>query len=241
MKAQFLAMLPGELQAIVQEAEQAAGCEIAVVPDAAANEFDNLQLSVTHSGVCSATIAYRGESISRCALLHELLHVKRYWLDAVPLLRPTSRHRYEAEAQMVNDLIEHLTIIPEERRFLEAESNAHWSVTMANELMRIDSQSGHVNVHDLRRSLLLQRAMTDIALPALDPTRLYDRLHDENLFEVSTAFIGALRNMLDDKEWALKFVSNEFGYDLTGFCFGRFQLSTYPKGFVRYASLVHSS
>ena len=117
-------MLPGELQAVVQEAEQLAGCEIAVVPDSAASEFDNLTFGID-AGLCRATISYCGDSISRCAILHEVLHLKRYWLDAVPLLRATSRHRYDYEAQMVNDLIEHLTIIPEERRFVKAESNAH--------------------------------------------------------------------------------------------------------------------
>jgi len=241
VKPQFLAMLPGELQAVVQEAEQLAGCEIAVVPDAAANEFESLELSVDRRGVCSATIAYRGESISRCALLHELLHVKRYWLDAVPLLKATSRHRYDYEAQMVNDLIEHLTIIPEERRFAKAESNAHWSVMMANEFSRISSSSRQADVDDLRRSLLLQRAMVDIALPALDHTRLYDRLRDENLFEASTAFVDHLRNILNNKERALIVACKEFGYDLTGFCFGRFRLRTHPKSFERFASLAHSS
>ena len=33
----------------------------------------------------------------------------------------------------------------------------------------------------------------------------------------------------------------EFGYDLTGFCFGRFRLRTHPKSFERFASLAHSS
>jgi hypothetical protein len=238
---QFFAMLPGELRATVQEAEQVAGCEIAVVPDATANEFDNLALRVD-DGVCSATIAYRGESISRCALLHEVLHVKRYWLDAVPILRPTARHRYEFEAQTVNELIEHLIIIPEERRFVEAESNAHWSSVMGKlaELPRVSSPSSKAEVDALQRSLMLQRAMMDIALPDLDHTRLYDRLRDENLLGASTAFIDRLRNMLNDKERALIFVSKEFRYDLTGFCVGRFHLRTNPKSFWRSAALTNS-
>ena len=241
MSPQFLAMLPGELQATVQEAEQLAGCEIAVVPDAAANEFDNLALRVD-DGVCSATIAYRGESISRCALLHEVLHVKRYWLAAVPILRPIARRRYEFEAQSVDGLIEHLIIIPEERRFVEAESNEHWSSVMAklSELPRASSSSSQAEVDALQRSLVLQRAMMDIALPHLDHTRLYDRLRDENLLEASTAFIDRLRNMLSDKERALIFVSQEFGYDLAGFCVGRFQLRTNPKSFWRSLALTYS-
>ena len=212
-------MLPGELQATVQEAEQVAGCAIEVVPDATANEFDNLSLRVD-DGVCSATIAYRGESISRCALLHEVLHVKRYWLNAVPILRPATRLRYGSEAQIVDDLIEHLIIIPEERRFVEAESNAHWSSVMA-------SLAEEVNAS--QRSLVLQRAMMDIALPDLDHTRLYGRLRDENLLESSAAFIERLRNMLNDKERALICVSREFRYDVTAFCVGRFNVRATPK------------
>jgi hypothetical protein len=235
----FLAMLPRELQAAVQEAEQLAGCEIAVVPDAAANRFDNLALRVD-AGVCSATIAYRGESISRCALLHEVLHMKRYWLDAVPILRPTARHRYEFEAQTVDDLIEHLIIIPQERHFAEAESNEHWSSVMAKlaELPRVGSRSSQAEVEALQRNLVLQRAMMDIALPALDHTRLYDRLRDENLLEASTAFVDRLRKMLDNKERALIFVSQEFGHDLAGLCMGRFQLRTNPKSFWRSPALT---
>lgn len=130
MSPQFLAMLPGELQATVQEVEQIAGCAIEVIPNAAANEFDNLAHGVDN-GVCFARIAFRGESISRCALLHEVLHLKRNWLEAVPTLRPIARHR-EGEAQYVNELVEHLIIIPEEARFERAESNKHWASVMAD-------------------------------------------------------------------------------------------------------------
>lgn len=234
-------MLPGELQTAVQEAEQLAGCEIAVVPDSEADDFDNLSLRVDH-GVCSATISYRGESISRCALLHEVLHVKRYWVDAVPILRPTARRGYEFEAQPAEDLIEHLIIIPEERRFAEAESNEHWSSEMARlaELPRVSSQSSQAEVDAFHRSLVLQRAMMDIALPALDHSRLYDRLRDENLLEASTAFSDRLSKMLDNKARALIFVSQEFGYDLADLCMGWFQLRTDPKSFWRSPALTHS-
>jgi len=241
LSPEFLALLPGELQATVQEVEQVAECEIAVVRDATANEFDNLTFGVDN-GVCVATIAHRSESISRCALLHEVLHLKRYWLDAVPILKPAARFRYESEAQSVDELIEHLIIIPEERRFVEAESNAHWSSVMTTlaKPARVGFPSSQTEVDALQRSLLLQRAMMDIALPNLDHTRLYVRLRDENLFEASTAFIDRLRNVLNNKERALILVSREFRYDLTGFCFGRFHLRTNPKWFERSAPLTDS-
>lgn len=232
MNPQFLAMLPGELQATVQEAEQIAGCAIEVVPNSTANEFDSLRSGIDR-GVCVATIAYRGETISRCALLHEVLHLKRYWLDAVPVLKSISRYRYEAEAPYVDELIEHLMIIPEEARFERAESNKHWSSVLADLAVspRVGFPLSQAEVDNWQRSLLLQRAMMDIALPDLDHTRLYDRLRDENLLESSAAFIDGLRNTLNDKESALIFVSREFRYDVTAFCVGRFNVRAKPKRF----------
>jgi len=204
-------MLPEELQATVREVEQVAGCEIAVVPDAAASEFDSLTFGI-EAGVCRATIAYHGDSISRCAILHEPLHLKRYWLDAVPILRPTA----------------------------EAESNAHWSAGLA-ESPRISSASSQAKVVTLQRTLMLQRALMDIALPDLDHTSLYDRLRDENFLEASTAFVDRLREMLNDKKCALIFASREFRYDLTGFCVGCFNLRANPKSFERSVALIHYS
>jgi hypothetical protein len=238
-------MLPGELQAVVRTVEQLAGCEIAVVPDAAANDFDSLAFGVDR-GLCQATIAYRGNSASRCAILHEVLHLKRYWLDAVPMLRPAASFRanaarYESEATVLNDFIEHLVIIPEERRFAEAESNAHWSVVMAAQLAELPTVSAGLGGAEdvaLQRSLLLQRAMADIALPDLDHTGLYDRLRDENFFEASTRFSDSLRNMLNDKVGALVFAAQEFHYDLTAFCVGTFNIRTNPKSFFRSPPLA---
>src|SRR5215470_16304866 len=163
VKPQFLAMLPGEVQVAVHKIEQLAGCEIAVVPDAAVSEFENLTFGVD-AGLCRATIAYCGDSISRCAILHEVLHLKRYWLDAVPILRPTA-WRYEIEAEVLNDFIEHLVIVPEEGRFEEVESNAHWSTVMRAQLTEVptlSSASSQAEVVALQRSLMLQRAMMDI-------------------------------------------------------------------------------
>jgi hypothetical protein len=241
-------MLPGELQAVVHEVEQLTDCEVAVIPNAAANDFDSLAFGVDR-GLCHATISYRGDSPSRCAILHEVLHLKRYWLDVVPLLRPAASFRwnasrYESEATVLNDFIEHLVIIPEERRFAEAESNAHWSVVMEEqlaELPTVGSASSPEEVVALHRSLMLQRAMMDIALPELDHTGLYDRLNDENLAEGSARFSDSLRDMLNDKMRALVFAAQAFRYDLTAFCVGTFNIRTNPKSFWRSPPLAHLS
>ncbi len=79
----------------------------------------------------------------------------------------------------------------------------------------------------------------DIALPDLDRTGLYDRLRDENFLEASAAFGDGLRNMLNDKMRAVIFASQEFRYDLTAFCVGRFNLRANPKSLERSAPLTH--
>jgi hypothetical protein len=227
-------MLPGELQATVQEAEELAGCEIAVVPDKAASEFDNLTLGFDFgAGACTATIAYRGNAITPCALVHEVLHVKRYWVDEVPIIKPAAQ-RFALESQALEDLLEHLVIIPEEQHYVREESNAHWSSVMAAklaELPRVSPRPSQAEVVALKRSLLLQRAMMDIALPDLDRTGLYDRLRDENLLEASTAFVDGLRTLLSDKQRALSFVGQEFRHEQAGFWVGRFNLRATPKSF----------
>src|SRR6266404_3979022 len=115
-------MLPAKLRAVVAEGEALAGCEIAVVPDQAASQFDNLSLGFDFgAAACSATIAYLGDAITPWALLHEVLHVKRYWVDEVPIIKPADQ-RFAFEAQALEDLLEHLAIIPEEQRHVHAES-----------------------------------------------------------------------------------------------------------------------
>jgi hypothetical protein len=169
-----------------------------------------------------------------------VLHIKRYWLDAVPILRPTASH-HELEAQALEDLIEHLIIIPEEQRFAEAESNAHWSPVLSaflRELPRIGSTSSQADVVTLRRGLMLQRAMLDIALPKLDRASLYDRLREENLLEATSAFVERLRGMLDDKVRSLLFTAQEFRYDFGAFCLGRFDLNSDRKSFRRSEALA---
>jgi hypothetical protein len=236
MKPQFLTLLPNELQAAVQKVEELAGCEINVVRDAAANEFDNLTMGIIN-GDCFATIACRGESISRCALIHEMLHLQRYWLDAVPRLRSTRRGNYEFDAQWIDELIEHLIIIPQERRFAKAESDAHWSSVM--EKLAISTPASHADV-DLHRSLLVQRAMLDIALADLDHARVYERLRGANLLDASADFVYRLRKVLHSKQQALAVAVQALGYDVAGFCVSRFDLQTDRKS-VEYSPLLNQS
>src|SRR3954468_10437523 len=119
MDERYLSQLPEELLAIVETAEALAGCEVAVVANESAAEFDNLGLGLDQeTGECDATITHRGASLSEWALVHEVLHLGESWVDSMPFLAPNEA-KYQVEAIALNDLVSHLDIIPNERRFAE--------------------------------------------------------------------------------------------------------------------------
>ena len=72
-------MLPEVLQKVVADAENLAGSPVVVRSGDAANEFDDVELRPRdEAGIAHAVITYRGDSITRCALVHEVLHINRY-------------------------------------------------------------------------------------------------------------------------------------------------------------------
>jgi hypothetical protein len=107
--------------------------------------------------------------------VHEVLHIKRYWLENVPVLRFSVTSRFGFEARLIEELLEHLVIVPEERKFLSTESDAHWSAVLDQKIREISPLSA--NRSDAERAVLqrnVYRAMFDIALPHLDNRLLYE-------------------------------------------------------------------
>ena len=164
MDKRYLQMLPSELQSIVAAIEAKAGCTIEVVPDEKAAAFDNLELRFMASGECGATITFKGTEIGRCALIHEVLHIHRNWGEEVPYLKPLGP-QYMYQASWLNDLLEHLVIIPEEQKYEEAESRKHWSGLCDELLWDVRGRWYGMPKTVLKQCLFQLRAMRDIALP----------------------------------------------------------------------------
>lgn len=208
-------MLPEALQKVVADAENLAGSSVVVRSGDAASEFDNVELHPRdEAGIAHAIITYRGDSITRCALVHEVLHIKRYWLDKVPVLRFPITSRFGFEALLIEELVEHLVIIPEERKFVSTESDVHWSAVLDQKIREISPLPA--NRSDAERAALqlnVYRAMLDIALPHLDKTLLYERLGEAGELEASQRFVGGLRPLVSDKLRALSFVVETFRYE----------------------------
>ena len=219
MERRFLSLLPEVLQKVVAEAESLAGSSVVVRSGDAASEFDDIELRPRdEAGIAHAVISYRGDSITPCALVHEVLHIKRYWLDNVPVLRSPANSRFGFEARLIEELLEHLVIVPEERNFVSTESDARWSAVLDQKIREISPLSA--NRSDTERAALqrtLYRAMFDIALPHLDNTLLYERLGEAGELEASHLFVRALRPLVPDKLQALSFVVQTFRYEQQGF------------------------
>jgi hypothetical protein len=82
------------------------------------------ELAISHE---AAWILVR-DTVTGGDILHELLHVERYWMEQVPLLLPTDDHQENSE--ILNDLnntTEHLTIIPRQKALYGFDSSTYWN------------------------------------------------------------------------------------------------------------------
>ena len=231
MDQRFLSLLPEVLQEVVADAETLAGSSVVVRSGDAASEFDDIELRPRdEAGIAHAVITYRGDSITRCALVHEVLHIKRYWLENVPVLRFPVTSRFGFEARLIEELLEHLVIVPEERKFVSMESDDHWSAVLDQKIREISPLSA--NRSDAERAALqrnVYRAMFDIALPHLDNRLLYERLGEAGELEASHRFVRALRPLVPDKLRALSFVVQTFRYDQQSFKAAPMDLEARPR------------
>lgn len=235
MDERYLSLLPNELLTIVETAEALAGCEVVIVANESAAEFDNLGLGLDQqTGNCDATISHRGNGLSQWALVHEVFHLGESWVDCVPFLAPNSE-KYQHEAITLNDLVSHLDIIPNERRFVETESDAHWvaqTSTAVSALPLVHGQSTAEEQLAFFRNALQARALLDIALPHLDNSALYARLRDSGVFDLSGEFVLGLKNRAGNRLATISFVASTFKYPREGFSVIKFDLRVRPRRIV---------
>lgn len=233
MEQRHLSLLPSELQAVVAEAEALAGCAIVVRREENARAFDNVTLSVSDAGVCTATIAHLGGEMSQWALVHEVLHIKRYWLVRIPHMFPAEDiGALYADAQLMEDMLEHLIIIPQEREYVPKESVEHWSRLCSGlvaSLPKLSPSSSRAERVALKRSLFQLRAMADIALPTWDRSRLMQELKAAGSVTSSRTFVEQLRTRLPNKMSSLRFASTGFEFRREAFQILTDNLTAVPR------------
>ncbi|MFQ6023250.1 MAG: hypothetical protein ACE5NW_11060 [Acidiferrobacterales bacterium] len=122
MEQRFLAKLDGNTQRLVQEIEDFATTEVQVRP----TPTPSSQLATGPKAVAllasetGATLLYRDEqTFQPQAVLHELLHLHRYWNECVPQLLPLEDADGDKTkiAHQIENTLEHLVITPKESEY----------------------------------------------------------------------------------------------------------------------------
>ena len=133
MQPEFVERLPPTVAALLTELESFAGSPIVVEADQTPASTiepnpDRMGVLVRSSG---ATIVIRNGVFDPHGALHELLHVRRYWMERIPQIIPrdsNAEQNWQITSQIENAL-EHLTIVPEEAEF-GFEPFGHWNRTV---------------------------------------------------------------------------------------------------------------
>lgn len=122
MEKGFLEKLGVEIQRLVQEIENFAAAEIRVsaTPAPSSKSGQSPKTLALMSSEMGATILYRDtEDFRSQAVLHELLHLRRYWIDFVPQILPVDDPDGEKIklANQIENTLEHIIIAPQEAAY----------------------------------------------------------------------------------------------------------------------------
>ena len=133
MQPEYLARLGASLQSFVREVEQAAAVDIQV---SVLTNRKTLGVVIA-APKCELLVPKNLRYFPDGAVRHEVLHVKRFLVDQVPMLvlaeaEEPDDYQLAAELRNLDNAIEHLLIVPEEIRF-HPERRQHWEEVMSSE------------------------------------------------------------------------------------------------------------
>ena len=207
MDLRFLEKLHPDVQALVRDIETFASTEIEVrlapTPSSkAAASPKAVALMATEKG---ATLLYREEDEFRSrAALHELLHLRRYWLDRVPQLAALDDPQGDKTriANEIENTLEHLIIFPQEAGYQFDPSVG----INAGERQRWQSYPwANINEPWARRKPALLSWLTVDALVTDEAVKRLARryLQDEGLLEEAENFADKIQRLKNSKERCL--------------------------------------
>ena len=204
MQQAFLQRLNTETQNLVREIEAFASSEIdlraAPSPSIqAAGAARTVALIASETG---ATLLYRGEEeFQTPAVLHELLHLRRYWIDYVPQLVPLADPQGDKTkiANQIENTLEHLIITPQEARY------GFDPYVSLNETARQNWQAypwSDITESWARRKMGLLNWLTTRLLVGDEDVKALARecLQQEGLFDEAENFAGKIERSKSSKE-----------------------------------------
>ena len=133
MKAEIVERLPDQVRALLTELEEFANLSIGIElnTEPVSPTDPNPTRSAVRISHNRATIYVHSADVSSNSILHELLHVQRYWIEKVPLMRPLDESVEDnwKVTTLIEDSLEHLIIVPREADYAY-EPFSYWNRTV---------------------------------------------------------------------------------------------------------------
>ena len=208
LRGKVLAVLPTNVQHLIDEIETAAGTPIIFAPNPyPISQTDPNPMgpacAVTHT---NATIYLRDtENIDDHDILHELLHIHRFWVEMVPQVLPTGDDSDHLKiTSSIENAVEHLIIVPKEADY-GYEPYSHWN-SMVRTNWRSYPWPDMVSSFARRKNMLLGRLTLKLVNDEATIELVENCLESEGLKEEADRFNAKIFSLLGNKPRAISCV-----------------------------------
>ncbi|WP_176598289.1 MULTISPECIES: hypothetical protein [Sphingobium] len=152
-------------------------------------------------------------TVPEAAVIHELLHLHRYWVEGVPQLIGLD-HAMQQSIGLIENSLEHLVIVPRQSGF-ERKDPDYWNAGSRQEWEELFPQWLLLDRTGLpfKRRLLMAWLRTHIATDGELVDQARSLLKDCGFLETSEAFKSRAVALLDHKELLVETIIEAFGYD----------------------------
>lgn len=183
MQSEHLVRLSKPVQQLVLEVEEGSGVEINVILDPKQNEGGTGQgiLAVVIKAQSIQLFAPTNGYFPDGAVLHEVLHVRRFHVDGVPKLALADSEEWDKGfSDALGDLdnaIEHVVIVPEELQF-HPDRRKHWETGMQDVCLALpDVPDGERRLAVCLHWTFLRHVLPDS--PAVEIARSFAKILEE--------------------------------------------------------------
>jgi len=201
LREQVLPQLPATARALLDEIEAFAGLPV---------DFDrytfparpgssNPKAAVTVVGPDGATVYLHDfDVVDLHGIVHELLHIRRYWVERIPQIQPArNAEANRAAMQNIENGLEHLVIVPLEATF-GLDTAGYW-----NGVSRHRWAQYPWPISSMRNDILLERLALDLVTDTEVQQVGADCIRAEGLTAEADRFAARINEFLDNKPRAL--------------------------------------
>jgi hypothetical protein len=134
VKAAVMARMPAPVVDLLREIETRAGREVTFAPmrhPPSPNDPNPDAPGCEVSGSFARLVYRDPDTLSENGITHELLHIRRYWVDGVPQVHPVQGDDDKwSVTSAIENAIEHLVVVPEEAKYCAIDPD-YWNRTSA--------------------------------------------------------------------------------------------------------------